>query len=96
MKPRLRGILEKQLDDLLKPDYLELMSTVYEGFKPLVKSIDDAMFGDIVGTMYERFVHYHFMFERESPTKSDKKELIKMIDRRAQEIRSNILMVTSK
>ncbi len=96
MEPKLRGIMEKNLDDLLKPEYLETMLQVYEDYKPIVKSIEDAMFGDIVATMQERFVHYAFMFDRKAPTETDTKELFQLIKRRAQEIRSQILLVTSR
>lgn len=96
MKPKLRGILEKQLDNLLKPDSLETLLKLYEHYKPIVKSIEDAMFGDIVATMVERFVHFTFVFERKEPTDADKDEIMEMIERRVQEIKSKILMATSR
>ena len=96
MEPELRGILEKNLDDLLKPEYLETMKKHYETFKPLVKSIGDVMFGDVYATMSERFVRYSFIFEREEPSKTDKEEFFDLMNRRAQEISSKILLATSK
>ena len=96
MKPKLRGILEKDFDGLLGPDYLETLKNLYEGYKPLVKSIEDAMFGDIVATITERFIHYTLMFERERPSEADKIEMYESIQRRSQEIKSKILLATSR
>lgn len=96
MEPEMRGILEKSLDSLLKPEYLEKARKNYEVFKPLVKSIEDAMFGDIYATMSERFIHYTSMHERKMPSETDTEEFVDLMNRRAQEIRSKILLATSK
>ena len=96
MEPRLRGIIEKILDDMLMSEHLELMSKVYESYKPLIKSKEDAMFGDIVGSLGERFASLMLGVERRTLTKAESKEFFDMIDRRAQEIKSKILIVTSR
>lgn len=96
MEPRLRGIIEKNLDELLTDEYLEALSKNYESFKPLIKSKQDAMFGDIVGTIQERFAHYTIGLQRRVPTENEIQEVLTIIERRAEEIGSRILIVTSK
>lgn len=96
MEPRLRGIIEKYLDDLLTDEYLESLSKVYEIYKPLIKSKEDAMFGDIVGTIQERFLLQTVGFQHRAPSEGEKREVLTMIERRAKEIQSKILLVTSR
>ena len=88
--------MEKSLDELLRHEYLETMSKMYEGFKPLIKSKEDAMFGDIVATMHERYVHYTVGLQRRLPSDAETQEILDIIRRRAEEIKSKILIVTSK
>jgi hypothetical protein len=96
MEPKLRGVIEKMLDQMLTSEHLEDMSEVYELYKPFVKSKEDTMFGDIVGSMTERFISFIMDFDRRKPTDAEMKEFLDIIDRRAQEIKSKILMLTSR
>jgi len=95
MLPALRGFVEKTLDSLLEPENLEMLSQWYEHFRPFVKSKEDAMFGDIVGTVQERYCHIA-SGRGIYPSKEEMTEVLSIIDRRVHEIKSKILMVTSR
>lgn len=96
MEPKLRGIMEKILDELLESESLDALSEYYDKWKPLIKSKEDAMFGDIIGTVQERFVSLMLNTVRREPAEAERHEFLGLIDRRAQEIKSRILMVASK
>jgi hypothetical protein len=96
MEPMVRGLMEKFLDEILNPQNLNSLSGSYDLFKPIIKSKEDAMFGDIVGSFTERYVHLMMLNLKRHPTGDELMELLEIILRRADEIRSKILIATSK
>ncbi|MGD0070023.1 MAG: hypothetical protein ABSB71_00475 [Candidatus Bathyarchaeia archaeon] len=96
MEPKLRGVIEKMLDGQLESERLDLLSELYEKYRPLVKSKEDAMFGDVFGSMNEIFVSIMSALVKRQPTEQEKQEFLDIMDRRAEEIRSKILIAASK
>ncbi|MDH5437456.1 MAG: hypothetical protein OEX76_00975 [Candidatus Bathyarchaeota archaeon] len=94
MEPMIRGLLEKILDKILEPSNLENLSKTYDVFRPIIKSKEDALFGEVVGTFTERYCQLMLSLKR-FPTNNELTELFDIITRRADEIRSKILMATS-
>jgi len=96
LETRLRGIIEKEIDLALREDYLNTTSKKLEYFKPLIKSKEDAMFGHIISSIESTVLHHTLALYKREPTYAEIEEVAKIILRRASEIRSKILMVTSK
>jgi len=84
------------LDELLESESLALLSGVYENYRPIVKSTEDAIFGDVLGSMRERFVSVMVEWIKREPTEQEQQEFLETMDRRAEEIKSKILTTTSK
>ena len=95
MEVTLRGLLEKEIDSLTEP---ETLTNVIEMFKVLfpTKSMEDALFGFVVGAIYARFLSIVQIANRRIPSEDETKEYIEMIERRTMQIKGTIKLATGK
>lgn len=96
LEETVRGEFEKFIDRQLDFEVLSNYSHLLEEYKPLVKSIEDAMFGFIIAAVLKEFVDYCVHKENRYPNEAEKKEINDILKRRAPEIQSKILLVLSK
>lgn len=95
MEVTLRGTLEKEIDALIKPETLAGLIELFKVLFP-TKSMDDALFGFVVGAIYSRFLSIVQMVSRREPSEDETKECIEMIERRTFEIKGNIKLALGK
>lgn len=93
MEPRLRGILEKALDNLLSDDRRIISFTIFKKYKEetIIESIESAMFGAI----FRKLLSIWSDFGPEDP-RPGVDEFIGMIDSRSQIIKSRIREIASR
>ena len=78
MEPMIKGLLEKILDKILEPSNLENLSKTYDVFRPIIKSKEDALFGEVVGTFTERYCQLMLSLKR-FPINNELTELFDII-----------------
>mgnify|MGYP000642659415 CR=1 FL=1 len=86
MEPKLRGLIEKVIDEGLTPERLRLQREVAEFFAPLIKSKRDMMFGHFVGYVSGALVLFVERLYGRLPTAEEKKEMGRILQSRAREI----------
>jgi len=96
MEATLRGYVEQVIDEGLKTEVLENALEFLKRFEPLVKSETDVMFGHVIGTVRMSIFYYALALYHRTPTEEELNDVCEIMQRRAQEIKSKILMVTMK
>ncbi|RLG01355.1 MAG: hypothetical protein DRN49_01450 [Thaumarchaeota archaeon] len=86
MEPRLRGLIEKVIDEELTPEGLRLLRRVAEGFEPLIQSKRDMMFGHFIGQVSAALVFLAQQLYDRHPTAEEKEEMGRILRSRAREI----------
>ena len=90
METTIRGILEKEIESMTHPDILgELVQKLPETFP--TKSLEDCLFGFIVGVIFGRFVS----LTKAKATAGGAEEFWDLLERRAMEIRGKIIVSTA-
>ena len=91
---KLRGWVEKELDKLVQPEYIDNIVAISRRF-PL-KSTDDFCFGFIVGCInHGSQAQALFYFKREI-TREEWDEVMEIIERRTMEIRGKIKLALGR
>ena len=85
----LRGIVEKNIDELLSDKSLSTYRNFLEMMQPVVKSSDDALFGYIYGLAYGNIEVLFSMLKR-LPTDEEMDEVMNTFRKRAFDIKSRI------
>lgn len=110
MESTLRGILEKEIESFTHPNVLRNFITLFQMKNIPTKSIEDTLFGIVVGYMFGRFAitlwGRHEMIsimtgqpinnEVRLPTDAEKKEFWEMIEKRTMYIKGRIKLETSR
>jgi hypothetical protein len=96
MEATLRGLIEKVIDKGIEPEVIENAFLFFKSFEPLVKSEVDVVFGHVIGTVRMSLQYYTLAMYGRKPTEEEWQDLLAMILRRAQEIKSKITMVAMK
>lgn len=89
METTIRGMLEKEIDTLITPKTLGSLFVAFQRFP--IKSMEDSLFGFVVG-----FIYCRFLVIKASPTEEEMKELMEMIERRTMEIKGKIKLVMGR
>ena len=90
MEALLRGIIEKCIEQALKPEQMEASIMIFREFTPIIESKEDAMFGFVVGRMVEGFMSImHTSYKRKATTE-EWNEFCEMLNRRAEEIKEKV------
>ena len=88
MEPQIRGSIEKLLDDYLTTDQLTAFLLVLKEIQPSVNSIEDAIFGYIIGATQGAFVAMYHQKHNRTPDESERAVFLTILGRRAAEIKS--------
>jgi len=89
MEATVRGLVEKEIDDLISPEFLKVEIELFKSRFPH-KSIEDCLFGFIVGAAFMRFMNITKYSEKKAL------ELWEIIDRRTLEIKGKIKLALGK
>ena len=90
MDHEIRGRLESFIDDSLTEKGLRNTHVIVSSFKPTVSSIEDAMFGFIVGCAFSLYcVNIHEKYDRDI-NDDESKKFLNIMDLRAFSIKSKI------
>ena len=94
----MRGSLEQFIDFILqKEGLLENAQAMFEKGLPLtVKSIEDALFGYVVGRIIQFIDHIFQLSYQRLPTFDESLEIGRLIESRALEIKSRIRLVANR
>ena len=95
METELRGLIEKEIDSLIVPETLEKLVVWFQTMFP-IKSMEDSLFGFIVGTIFSRFLTITAVGTQGLPNDAQVKEFMELIERRTMEIRGKIKLAISK
>ena len=90
METALRGLIEKFIDEGLKPERLK---GIYQGLGdllPLAKSKEDMLLGYFIGNIYGHLFYFVQVLYHREPTLPERVELAEIIIKRAPEIREKI------
>lgn len=96
MEIAIRGILEKHIDSLAQPERLEGLAIIFESFQ--VKSIEDCLFGFVVGSAFLQFATLigSMGSQPRQATDDEMKEFWEIIMRRTLEIKGKIKLALSR
>jgi hypothetical protein len=89
MEITLRGLIEKELDSMLKTETLNNMIKMFKQVFP-IKSTEDATFGFFVGAILTRAITIVELVYRRQPTDEEYLEMFNVIERRTFEIKGEI------
>ena len=83
----LRGLVEKQIDLMLTDQTLSSCRMMFESMRPVIKNIDDAIFGFVYGyvTGVSQVI---FSALHRQPTNEEMKEIVDAVSNRVLEIKS--------
>ena len=95
MERTLRGMLEQELDSLIKLETLEKTNQWFGLLTPM-HTKEDALFGFVVGALFSRFLSIMEMEYRREPNDNELKEFFEIIERRTIDIKSQIKLALSK
>ena len=90
----LRGILEKETETITNPNILQNLSTRFQNL--LTKSIEDCLFGVVVGFLWGRFASLITVRHGRFPTDAEIHEFWEMIEKRTMYIKGRIKLATSR
>jgi len=91
MQPEMRGSIEQYIDFALSDAQMLGYQRYIKTLKPYVKSIEDAVFGLVVGTIIASCLDQFILSYRRPPTPSEMDELQRIIKEKIPKIRSRIL-----
>lgn len=96
MDPEIRGKLETTLDALTSDRGLKNALTVISSIKPAISSVEDAVFGYIVGSIHCLFViNIDMKYDRDA-NDDEINGFYQMINIRALQLRSNIRSINNR
>jgi len=92
-----RGVVEQAIDNELSDRRLELSYNTFKRFEKegLLESAESAMFGKIYSEAFSYFINYK-MHSKEPISLYEVEEFEKVIDRRVQEIKGKIILLTAR
>ena len=95
METTIRGILEKEIESITNPDNLRSMSIRFQNL--LTKSVEDSLFGYVVGFLLGRFMSLIYIKIRtESVADAETREFWEMIEKRTMYIKGRIKLALGK
>ena len=94
MEVDIRGLIEKDIDSLIESATIDRLVVWFKEMFP-IGSLEDSLFGFIVGAVFARFLG--LLEERgRKPTNAEVKEFMELIERRAMEIKGKIKLALNK
>lgn len=95
METTVRGLLEKEIDELITPITLEKLIMMFQKIFP-TKSMEDCLFGFIVGAIFTRALTIITIGENRELNNAETKELVELLERRTMEIKGKIKLTLGK
>lgn len=95
METELRGLIEQEIDQLIIPETLERLVVWFKAMFP-IKSMEDGLFGFVVGAVFSRFLTIAAVGTQGLPNDVQIKEFMELIERRTMEIRGKIKLAINK
>ncbi len=90
MEIKLRGYLEKAIDNQLKENTLKTYFDLNVVFSPIISSNEDMVFGFIIGNTFANYAQVCEELRKGSMKDEDMNLFVEVVERRAQEIKSKI------
>lgn len=91
MQTELRGIVEQYIDFALSDAQMLGYRRYINDLKPYVKSIEDAVFGLVVGTIVASCIDQIIFYTRGKPTPNQLEKLREIVREKIPKIRSRVL-----
>ena len=86
----IRGLIERSIDFYTSPSSLNSSITSFKELTPIVKSMEDVLFGFVIGRVVQESYTLIVSRYRKMPTEEQATKLTEIILRRAEEIREKI------
>jgi hypothetical protein len=90
MEFKLRGYLEKTIDNQLKESTLKTYFDLNNRFSPIISSNEDMVFGFIIGNTFANYAQVCEELRKGSMKEEDIKLFVEVVERRGLEIKSTI------
>jgi hypothetical protein len=86
----LRGVVEQLLDHMTEEEYIRPLVTMMSALRPTVSSVEDAIYGHIIGEINGQMMASLYSTFKREPTEGEIEIIANSIIHRSIEIRSKI------